>query len=61
VVSYPDAADRVQYDVSSVTLQGRVTPVLHGTGDGDAEVVCVRRPLSAREFVGRFVTGEQWK
>jgi hypothetical protein len=61
VVPCPDAADRVQHDLSSVTLQGRVTAVLHGAGDGDAEVVCVRQLLSARESVGRLVMEEQWR
>jgi hypothetical protein len=60
-VSYSDAADRVQCDVSAVTLQGRVTAVLHGMGDGDAEVVCVLQSLVVQEFVGRFFGGRIMK
>jgi hypothetical protein len=54
-----ESTDRVRCYLSSVTLQGRVTPVLLGTGDGDAEVVCVPQSLVAQELVDRFVAGEQ--
>jgi hypothetical protein len=56
-----ESADRVRCDLSSVTLQGRVTPVLLGTSDGDTEFVCVPQSLVAQQFVDRFVIEGQWE
>lgn len=42
---------RQQCDVPSVKLQGRVTFVLRGMSDGDAEALCTRQPLVTQEIM----------